>query len=134
MTPLKALYGRDPPNIIKLEDDASPVEDVNIQLKKTDTVIAELKDNLEMAKQRMRQQANKKRREVSLKVGDTAYLKISPYKLKSLAKKMNEKLSPRYYGPYKILERIGEVAYLGTTAYVLYPSDFSYFPTQEKLA
>jgi len=46
-----------------------------------------------------------------MEVGDTTYIKISPYKLKSLAKKMNEKLSPRYYGPYKIAECIGEVTY-----------------------
>lgn len=39
------------------------------------------------------------------------YLKLRPYKLHSLAKKINEKLSPRFYGPFKILEKIGPVAY-----------------------
>lgn len=39
------------------------------------------------------------------------YLKIQPYKLKSLAKRVNQKLKPRYYGPYEIEQRIGFVAY-----------------------
>ena len=37
---------------------------------------------------------------------------IKPYQHKSLAKRLNEKLSPRFYGPYRILSRIGTVAYL----------------------
>jgi len=39
------------------------------------------------------------------------FLKIQPYRFKSLARRPNEKLSPRFYGPYQILERIGPVAY-----------------------
>ena len=39
-------------------------------------------------------------------VGDWVYLKIQPYRLKSLARKCNEKLSPRFYGPYKVLEKV----------------------------
>ena len=39
------------------------------------------------------------------------YLNIQPYKLKTLATRMNQKLSPRYYGPYEVLDRIGAVAY-----------------------
>ena len=38
-------------------------------------------------------------------------MKLQPYRMKSLAKKPNEKLSPRFYGPYKVIQRIGEVAY-----------------------
>ncbi|RDY07162.1 hypothetical protein CR513_08762, partial [Mucuna pruriens] len=34
-----------------------------------------------------------------------------PYKMQSLAKRPNEKLSPRFYGPYRVQQRIGEVAY-----------------------
>ncbi|MCI33338.1 hypothetical protein A2U01_0054555, partial [Trifolium medium] len=44
-------------------------------------------------------------------VGDMVYLKIAPYKLKKLAKRVNQKLSPRYYGPYEVIKRIGKVAY-----------------------
>jgi hypothetical protein len=44
-------------------------------------------------------------------VGDFVYLKLQPYRLKSLAKKINEKLSPRFYCPYKISKVVGKVAY-----------------------
>jgi hypothetical protein len=48
---------------------------------------------------------------VEFMVGDMVYPKIQPYKLKSLAKTMNQKLSPRFYGPYEIEQKIGAVAY-----------------------
>ncbi|XP_031271255.1 uncharacterized protein LOC116129673 [Pistacia vera] len=55
--------------------------------------------------------ADKKRREVNFKVGDSAYLKIQPYRLRSLARRHNEKLSPRFYGPFVIKNKIGAAAY-----------------------
>ena len=51
------------------------------------------------------------KRDVSFEPGDFVYLKLQPYRQKSLKKKFNVKLSQRYYGPFKVLERIGEVAY-----------------------
>lgn len=39
------------------------------------------------------------------------FLKIQPYKMKSLAKRINQKLSPRYHGPYEIEKRNRPVAY-----------------------
>ena len=39
------------------------------------------------------------------------FLKFQPYKMHSLACKMNEKLSPRFYRPYHILDKLGPVAY-----------------------
>ena len=59
----------------------------------------------------MRAYANKHRRDVNLAVDDWVYLKLQLYRLKSLAKKLNEKLSPRFYGPYQISKVIGKVAY-----------------------
>jgi len=59
----------------------------------------------------MRAYANKHRRDVSLAVGDWVYLKLQLYHLKSLAKKLNEKLSHRCYGPYQISKIISKVAY-----------------------
>ena len=39
------------------------------------------------------------------------YLKLQPYKQRSLAKRPNQKLSLRFFGPYKIIQRVGDVAY-----------------------
>ena len=55
--------------------------------------------------------ADKKRKDVSYEVGDMVYLKLQPYKQRSLATQIDEKLAPRFYGPYKILQKIGKVAY-----------------------
>lgn len=49
----------------------------------------------------MKVQANKHRKDVTYAVRNWVNLKLW-YKPKSLAKKINEKLSPRFYGPYQI--------------------------------
>ncbi|GKE51422.1 hypothetical protein Tco_1486578 [Tanacetum coccineum] len=59
----------------------------------------------------MRNQANTKRQEVTFQVGDYAFLKLQPYRQQSLAKRRYEKLSPRFFGPYRIKRVIGSVAY-----------------------
>ncbi|RVW58010.1 hypothetical protein CK203_113086 [Vitis vinifera] len=47
---------------------------------------------------------------VQFKVGDFVYLKLHPYRLRSLARR-NEKFSTRYFSPYKVLQQIGPIAY-----------------------
>ena len=49
--------------------------------------------------------------ERSFEVGDLVYLKLQPYRQSSLKEKGKEKLKPRFYGPYRVVCRIGEVAY-----------------------
>ena len=44
-------------------------------------------------------------------VGDLVYLRMQPHRQYSLKKKGAEKIQPRFHGPYKILRKIGEVAY-----------------------
>ena len=39
------------------------------------------------------------------------FLKLQPYKKQSVAYRASYKLSPRFFGPFQNLERIGEVAY-----------------------
>lgn len=51
------------------------------------------------------------RRELEFQLGDLVLLKLKPYCLRSLAKKLNEKLSPCFYGHFEVLQRIGVVAY-----------------------
>lgn len=48
-------------------------------------------------------QADGKRRDIEFKVGDLVYLKLRPYQQISVAKKRNEKLAPRFYGPFKVV-------------------------------
>jgi hypothetical protein len=54
--------------------------------------------------------ADKWRRDLSFEVGDFVYLKVSPMR-GTRRFKVKGKLSPRYVGPFKIVDRKGEVAY-----------------------
>jgi len=51
------------------------------------------------------------RREVHYQVGNQVYLKLQAYKLRSLAKKSNEKMQPHFYGPILVNQKVGQVAY-----------------------
>ncbi|XP_048447666.1 uncharacterized protein LOC125480683 [Pyrus x bretschneideri] len=65
----------------------------------------------ELAQNRMKVQADKKRTERHFNIGDMVYLKLVPYQLHSLVNHSYHKLQPRFYGPYAVLEKIGVVAY-----------------------
>ncbi|GJU11192.1 putative reverse transcriptase domain-containing protein [Tanacetum coccineum] len=65
---------------------------------------------LEAARDRQKSYANIRRKPLEFQVGDHVMLKVSPRKgVIRFGKR--EKLNPRYIGPFKILERVGLVAY-----------------------
>nr|CAD1818592.1 unnamed protein product [Ananas comosus var. bracteatus] len=68
------------------------------------------REKLVTAQSRQRSYANKRRKDLEFAVGDRVFLKVSPMKgVKRFG--LRGKLSPRYVGPYEVLERIGPVAY-----------------------
>lgn len=80
-------------------------------LTKKDALLNELREQLGKAQVYMKQMVDQNRIEVEFQMEDRVYLYIKPYRMHSLAKKMNEKLSLRYFGPYEIDQRIRKVAY-----------------------
>ena len=70
-----------------------------------------LKDNLHHAQNQQKTYADQKRAERSFQIGDLVFLILQPYKQSSIKVSGVEKLKPHFYGPYKVLKRIGEVAY-----------------------
>jgi hypothetical protein len=59
----------------------------------------------------MKRQADKGCSEHVFAVGDLVYLKPQTYVQSSIARRSNNKLSFKFFGPFRILARIGSVAY-----------------------
>ncbi|WVZ52813.1 hypothetical protein U9M48_003835 [Paspalum notatum var. saurae] len=67
-------------------------------------------ENLRVAQSRQKSYADVRRRDLTFKVDDFVYLKVSP--MRGIRRfNMKGKLALRYIGPFKIVERKGEVAY-----------------------
>lgn len=111
MTPFQALYGRPPPSIPTYSAGISPVHELDQQLQSRDELLQQLKSNLANSVNKMKQLADKKRRDVSFDIGEWVLLKLHPYRQQTVFKRVSQKLASRFFGPYKILEKIGSVAY-----------------------
>ena len=59
----------------------------------------------------MKTYADQKRREEQFNPGDWVYLKIQPHRQKTITQKALYKLGCRFYGPYQVVSKVGEVAY-----------------------
>ncbi|GJY39149.1 putative reverse transcriptase domain-containing protein [Tanacetum coccineum] len=79
-------------------------------INETTEKIVQIRQRLQAARDRQRSYANVRRKPLELQVGYRVILKVSPRKGVIRFGKRG-KLNPRYIGPFKILERIGLVAY-----------------------
>lgn len=73
-------------------------------------VVTQIHQWMQTVQNRQKSYANQRRRMLEFTMGDQVFLKIAPMKgMMRFGKK--GKLSPRYIGPFTIIERIGNVAY-----------------------
>ena len=89
----------------------SSVEAVDRSLKAREECIEMLKYHLTRAQHRMKVQADQHRSDKQLEVGDWVYVKLQPYRQHSVSLMLNQKLGPKFFGPFPILARVGSVAY-----------------------
>ncbi|XP_016675386.1 uncharacterized protein [Gossypium hirsutum] len=69
-----------------------------------------IRERLKAASGRQKSYADLKKKDIEYSVGDMVFLRVLPWK-KVLRFGRKGKLSPRFIGPYRILKRVGPVAY-----------------------
>jgi hypothetical protein len=104
------VYGRDPPSIRLLSPAGSHVPAVQQQLQERDEFLLEIQERLEQAQQRYKGFYDRKHREVEFAAGDWVWFRLIHRSLASLDVRGRCKLGPKFYGPFQVLERIGDVA------------------------
>nr|GEZ85373.1 putative reverse transcriptase domain-containing protein [Tanacetum cinerariifolium] len=72
--------------------------------------IIQIKSKIQAARNRQKSYADLKRKPMDFQLGDRVMLKVSPWKGVVCFGKRG-KLNPRYIGPFKVLSKVGDVAY-----------------------
>ncbi|GKD25942.1 hypothetical protein Tco_1232156, partial [Tanacetum coccineum] len=73
--------------------------------------IVQIKSRIQAARDRQKSYANVRWKPFEFQIGDKVMLKVSPWKGVIRFGKRG-KLNPRYIGPFKIIDKVGTVAYL----------------------
>ncbi|GJR79079.1 putative reverse transcriptase domain-containing protein [Tanacetum coccineum] len=108
--PFEALYGR------KCRSPVCWAEVGQVQLtgpeivQETTEKVIQIKQRMQAARDRQKSYADLKHKPMEFQVGDRVMLKVSPWKGVVRFGKRG-KLNPRYVGPFKVLEKVGSVAY-----------------------
>jgi transposase InsO family protein len=110
MAPFEALYGRKCRSPLYWDEvGESRVMGPEI-LSQTVDKVRIIKERLQVAQDRQKQWADAERRPLEFQAGDHVFIRISPMK-GVIRFGARGKLSPRFIGPFEVLERVGEVAY-----------------------
>ncbi|GKB31319.1 putative reverse transcriptase domain-containing protein [Tanacetum coccineum] len=109
-TPFEALYGR------KCHSPVCWAEVGEVQLigpeivQETTEKVIQIKQRIQAARDRQKSYADLKRKLMEFQVRDRVMLKVSPWKGVVCFGKRG-KLNPRYVGPFKVLAKVGAIAY-----------------------
>ena len=110
MTPYEALYGRKcrtPLCLTELSEKKVIGPDL---IQETEEKVKMIKEILKIANDRQKSYADMKRKDIRYEIGEKVFLKVSPWK-KVMRFGKKGKLSPRFIGPYEVIEKEGPVAY-----------------------
>lgn len=107
-SPFKALFGREPNlgAMLQWDDAAISSEDMD-WIGHT----VRLRAQLQRAQDRIKKKADRNRSERTFAVGEQVLLKLQPYAQSTVANRPCRKLAYKYFGPFPVEEKIGELAY-----------------------
>ncbi|KAD3642141.1 hypothetical protein E3N88_31365 [Mikania micrantha] len=110
MTPFELSYGRKCRAPICWDEVGEKTIEGPELVQITNEKVAIARERLKEAQSRQKSYADKHRRALEFTVGDKVFLKVSPCRgVRRFG--LKGKLSPRFIGPFEILERVGEVSY-----------------------
>ncbi|XP_071678170.1 uncharacterized protein [Lolium perenne] len=110
-TPFEVVYGRPPPAMLPYASGTARTETADDLLRTRDEILAEARQRLLQAQQLARKYYDAHHREAEFAVGDWVWLRLLHRTTQSLDPRSRRKLGPRYAGPFRVLERIGKLAY-----------------------
>ena len=110
-TPYELLYGQKLPIHSPYLPHNSVLEAVDRSFQAREYMMGVLKHHLHRAANLMKQRADLHRTDREFQVGQWVFLKLQPYRQLSLASRSSQKLAPQFFGPYKVIDKIGNVAY-----------------------
>jgi len=110
MSPYEALYGR-PCRTLLCCTQVGERSMIGPEIvEETTEKIKSVRDKMRAAQDRQKHYADKRRKELKFAVGDMVYLKMITFKGR-VRISGRRKLDPRYLGPFRVIERVGSVAY-----------------------
>ena len=79
-------------------------------IQETEEKVKMISARLKVATDRQKSYADMKRKDIGYEIDEKVFLKVSPWK-KVMRSGKKGKLSPKFIGPYEVLEKVGPMAY-----------------------
>ena len=110
MAPCEALYGRRCRTPLCWTE-LSEKKIIGLDLiQETEEKVKRIRERLKLATDRQKSYADMRRKDIRYEIGEKVFLKVSPWK-KVMRFGKKGKLSPRFIGLYKVIMKVGPVAY-----------------------
>ena len=110
MAPYEDLYGRKCRTPLCLREFLEKKVIGPDLIQETEEKVKMIRERLKVATNRQKSYADMKRKDIRYEIGKKVFLKVSPWK-KVMRFRKKGKLSPRFIGPYEVIEKVGPVAY-----------------------